>query len=67
MYFEVVECDTVLGKGKYKIDVFNKTKSKHYSYEREMTEGMVFNSEKEANLIASHFAISYNWGNEDAK
>lgn len=65
MYFEVVECDTILGKGKYKIDAYNRIDHEDYSYEREITEGMVFNSEKEANIIAEHLSYAYNWGYDD--
>jgi hypothetical protein len=65
MYFEVVECETLFGKGKFKIDAYNKLGFKYYSYEREITEGMVFNSEKEANIIAEHLAHAYDWGYDD--
>lgn len=68
MYFEVTECETILGKGKYKIDAYNRIdETDDYTYEREITEGMVFSSEKNANIIAEHLTYAYNWGFDDCK
>jgi hypothetical protein len=67
MYFEVTECEGIFAKGKYKIDAYNKIYEGEYSYERDMTEEMMFNSKKEANIVAEAFSFAYDWGNSDAK
>ncbi|WP_428909458.1 hypothetical protein [Niallia sp. Krafla_26] len=65
MYFEVVEMEGILGKGKYKIDSFLHTNNGHYTIDRDMTEGVVLNSERKANIIAEGMSWAYNWGYED--
>jgi hypothetical protein len=68
MYFEVCECEGIFGKGKYKLDAFNRIENTDdYTFEREITEGMVFNSEKDAKIIAEHLSYAYNWGYDDCE
>lgn len=67
MYFEVIECDGIFGSGKYKIDAYNRVENEDYTFEREITEGMVFDSEKEANIIAESLSHAYNWGFDDCR
>lgn len=67
MYFEACECDGIFGKGKYKIDAYNRLESGNYTAERDMTEGFVLNSEEKANKLAEALSWAYNWGCDDAQ
>ncbi|MGG3890249.1 hypothetical protein [Metabacillus fastidiosus] len=66
MYFEVQKSEDIIYMGYYEIHAFYENSKDDYRYERNIPEGVYFETEDEARIVAKSLAMTYNWGNETA-